>query len=739
LKEVVLHIDIETFSEVDLKRCGMYVYAEHASTELLCMAYRFGRNGPLTLWVPRASLPQEIVDGFYKLCVEGERPAGGRLLVQEEVPYEVRAHVERGGRVGAHNAGFERTVLNRVAGQKVSFPRLEIKQMKCTAAKSRAHGLPGALGDVAKALSTHPKMTGGHGVMLQVCRPKKASKKDPSTRYTPENAPDKFICLYVYCCDDVYAEVDVDYTVPDLPAQDLKAWELDQRINDKGVFIDQESIRNFLFLIEEYKEELRERCLNLTWDATTGEGIEPTQRGKIADWIRANGWPYLSDMQAETVKSLLENERVPKNVKGILRIYSTYGMKAVSKFQTMLDAVCADGRIRGLFIFHGAGPGRWSSVLVQFQNMARGHIDDPEVAIEAAKLRDLAWIKELYPKVDPMRVFASCVRGMIVAPPGKKLLSFDFAGIESRVGAWLAGEEWKLQAFRDYDTIVPGEFVIEDGKRVALRLGPDTYKLSYSRSFRVPVEKVDKKKRQVGKVQELSLLYEGGVGAFVTMTKTYGVKLDELTVAVWELIPDDVRAKATAFADKGGTRGLERKVFIAIDSVKRMWRDAHPAVTQLWRDLKDAAYWAVKNPGNVYSIPNKKIMFCVRDRWLYMKLPSGRKIAYFEPEVDEDRVVSYMGIDTESRRWMRVSTYGGKTLENGDQGFSNCLLRKALLDIDVEYPDTLIMSVHDEGVMEIDDDLDVLQAVMKLACRVPGYAEGLPLAADGWVSTRYKK
>lgn len=732
----VLHIDIEVFNECDLKRHGLYRYAEHPSAEVLCMAYRFGRTGPLTLWVPRESLPQQIIDEFNRLCdLEAARPSGGRLLVQVEVPAEVRAHIEAGKTVVAHNAGYERVVLNGVAGAKLGFPHLAIEQMKCTAAKSRAHGLPGALGDVAKALGTHPKAAGGHGVMLQVCRPKKASKKDPSTRFTPENAPDKYICLYLYCCDDVYAEVDIDYTVPDLPESEVKVWRLNERMNDKGVFVDLESVENIRFLIAAYKAELRERCIELTWGMEEG-GIEPTQRGKIADWIRANGWPYLSDMQAETVRGLLENEKVPKVVKKVLFIYSTYGMKAVAKFEAIADAVCADGRVKGMFIFCGAGTGRWSSILIQLQNMARGVIDNPDDAIDACRLRDLSWIKELYPKVDPMRVFASCVRGVLIAAPGKKLVSFDFAGIESRVGAWLADEEWKLQAFRDYDTIIPGEF---DENGDPKRLGPDTYKLSYARSFGVPVESVDKKKRQVGKVQELSLGYEGGVGAFVTMTKTYGVKLEELTEAVWPVIPTEVMERAEWMAQKFGTRGLDRRVFLAIDSVKHMWRDAHPKTKQLWRDLKEAAYYAVMSPGSTYSIPNKKIMFRVTGKWLYMRLPSGRKIAYYLPQIDADGNVTYMGIDTDTRRWMRVSTYGGKALENGDQGFSSCLLRKALLDIDAEWPDTLIASVHDEGVMEVDETLDILDAVMRIACRVPKYAAGLPLAADGWTAYRYRK
>lgn len=689
-----LHLDFETFSTCDLKRHGAYRYAEHPSTEILVACYAFDDEEVQT-WIPGRDGP---------------------------VPQRLREHIEAGGKVCAHNYSFEMVIANGVAGAKIGFPKLTIEQGICTAAKARSHGLPGGLGDVAKALGSHAKSDAGRGVMMQVCRPKKPSKTDPSVRYTWENAPDKFAMLLAYCQDDVRAERGVDRVVPDLVESEREIWELDQRINGVGVRIDLEAVANIQFLIEEYRKELHQKCIDLTWDFEKGEGIEPTKRARIADWVRVNGWPYLQDMQAETIRGLLVNEKVPKNVREVLRLYSTYGMKAVSKFETMVDVACADGRVRGLFIFAGAGPGRWSSVLLQLQNVFRGAIEDPDVAIEACAMRDLQWVKQLYPHISPMLVFASCVRGMLIADPGKKLVSLDFSGIESRVGAWLAGEGWKLQAFREMDA----------------GTGPDTYKLAYARSFRVPVESVDKKKRQIGKVEELSLLYEGGVGAFTTMTRTYSVKLDELTEAVWPIIPDDVREKAGRLADKGGTRGLERRVFIAIDSVKRMWRDAHPAVVQLWRDLKEAAYYAVSNPGSVYSIPSKKIMFCVRDRWLYMKLPSGRKIAYFEPQVDEEGVVSYMGIDTDSRRWMRVSTYGGKILENSDQGFSSCLLRNAMRNID-GAGFSIIMTIHDEIVVEVDENADVLEQLRGLMCAQPKYTAGLPLAAEGWAARRFKK
>lgn len=327
---------------------------------------------------------------------------------------------------------------------------------------------------------------------------------------------------------------------------------------------------------------------------------------------------------------------------------------------------------------------------------------------------------------DPMKVFASCVRGALIAAPGKNLISLDFAGIESRVTAWLAGEEWKLQAFRAYD----------EGT------GPDLYKLAYSRAFRVPVESVVDKKRQVGKVMELSLGYEGGVGAFVTMTKTYGVNLNELADSTFDIIEPDIRERAERFMAKSGDQGLGARVFVTCDSLKRMWRDAHPKIVELWADIKKAALNAVVSPGKVFAIPNKRIAFCVKVRgprsWLYMRLPSGRKLAYYMPEIDESEAVTYMGTDTKTRRWMRVPSYGGKWTENSAQAISRDLLVGGMMNMEeANYP--IVMTVHDEIVAEIDEGSGSLEEASKIMCSLPKWTEGLPVTAEGWRGARYRK
>lgn len=750
MSDNALHFDIETFSECDLRDCGVYKYAEHPSTEMLCMTYRFG-NGPCTLWIPDPSatallpeLNQRLADKF------GEAARDIRVLIQKDTPGDLADHITAKGQTRAHNHQFERVVMNGSAGEKVGFPRIEIEQTVCTAAKAAAHGLPRALGDACKAAGAYPKDDLGKIDMLMVSKPRR-HKTEP--RWTPTNAPEKFINVYVYNVDDVLAESDLDAKVPELSAEEQRVYELDQYINERGVLVDLPRVADAQFLVEDYKRHLAEECARMTRNAWDDEdpGIKPTQREKVATWIRENGWPQLTDLQAETVKTLVARDDVPENVKRMLRLYSTYGMKAVSKFDTFPAMACADSALHGLFLYHGAGTGRWSSGGVQLHNMSRGHLGDdesPDVAIEAFPQRSLDLLRLLYPGVDPMKVLASCVRGMIVPRPGHDFIANDFSGIESRVNAWLFDEDWKLAAFRDYDTRLPsGE-----------RAGPDLYKVAYARAFQVPVDEVTKKQRQIGKVMELALGYEGGVGAFVTMVGTYGINLTELAAQVLPLLPEDVRDTAEWLWEKNGKRsGLSHDVFIACDGLKQLWRHAHPHIVQGWKDLKEAAEQAVLHPGTAFKIPNGKIIFKVvtygEHRWLCMRLPSGRKLWYFSPRIEEETVVQiddgrevertkvqlrYMGIDTYTRQYTETGTYGGKLCENAVQAISRDLLVHAMFGCeDAGYK--TVMTVHDEIVAEVPEGFGSVEEMRQIMRRLPGWAKGLPVDVAGGRLKRYAK
>lgn len=700
------HLDIESYSECDLKSAGASRYAEHESTAVLIVCWAVGDN-PVRIWFPSWDIPALIETGL--------RVKHNPLLlyVQPNCPEELLALAADPSQLfAAHNAAFERTLLNGLPGKKIGFPPIPINRWICTAAKAAEAGLPRALGDAAAALGTAPKDGGGRLVMLQLAKPRKG--KDP--RYTPENAPEKFIDLALYCMDDVIAERDIDKTLPDLSEKELRAWQLDQAVNDRGVRVDLAAIADVQFLIAEYKNELEALCLQWT-------KIKPTQRALLADWVREHGYPGLSDMQAETIKRVTADPTCSPEAARVLQLYSTYGSKAVSKYTAMEEAVCADGRLRGMLLFYGAHTGRWSSMIVQLQNLFRSLIEDCSTAIEAFKPRSLDWIRCLY-AIDPMKVFASCTRGMLVPAPEHDFLALDFSGVESRVIAWLAGEDWKLQAFRDYDA----------------GTGPDNYKLAYARAFQIPVEDVTKEQRQIGKVMELALGYEGGVGAFTTMVSTYGVDLDDLVRSMDGKIPDDARESGEWMWNNYGahrTPDSERERYITCDALKYLWRKSHPKIVQMWKDLKTSARLAVENPGKIYGLNNDRLRFSVRGEWLYMLLPSGRKLAYYKPQVDGE-IISYMGIDTDTRRWMRTATYGGKCAEQGTQATARDLLLDAMFRLEnAGYP--IVLTVHDEEVSEVRKGFGSIEEASQIMCASEAWAAELPVAVAGWREDRFRK
>lgn len=632
------HLDLESFSEQDLKAGGLYRYAEHPSTEILCICYAFD-DEDVQLWKPTDTFPDQLVQ-----------------------------YIKAGGQIRAHNAAFERIVLNGTAGQKIGFPPLQIGQMVCTMAKCAVHGLPHALGDAATALGTYPKAATGINAMRALCKPRSGKER----RYALDDP--KYQELYAYCADDVRAERDLDKHIPDLTAAEQKIYELDQLINDRGIAIDLAAIANAQVLVTKYKEHLKSLCLKLI-------GLTPGQNGKIAEWIRANGYPQLVDMTAPSVITAAADPGCPEPVRKVLKLYSTFGMKAVAKYTAMENAVCADGRLHGMFKFYGAGTGRWSSTIVQLQNLFRPVIKDTDVAIEAFTPRCLDWIRVLY-DVDPMKVLSSCVRGMLVSSEGKDILALDFASIEARIVAWLAGQLDILAVFAGHGKI---------------------YEYTASRIYRIAMETVDSKQRFIGKVAVLALGYQGGVNAFKKMAKTFGVDIPEQEAEV----------------------------------IKVEWREANPYVVQLWYDLEQAAIAAINNPGKAFAIPNKKIMFKVDGQWLYMRLPSGRKLAYFKPEIIDQ--VTYLGIHTLTRQWCRVDTYGGKLLQNACEGIARDLLVNGMFWAErLGYP--VIGSVHDEIIMEKDEGFGSLEEVSSAIVGFkPEWAEGLPVAAEGFRAKRYRK
>lgn len=670
----ICHLDIETFSESDLKAEGLYKYAASPTTEVLCVCYAFG-DGPVHLWVPRAEpLPDGII-----ATLRGGLPTSmpmdlaARVHIGANVPVDLGKWIVEGMPVAAHNAAFERTVLNGPAGFKLGFPTLTIEQMICTAAKASAHGMPRALEFVTKALGGAQKNETGKNAMRALCKPRTGAEK----RWTLETAPDKYAEMYLYCVDDVKAERSVDDQIPDLLPSEMALWELDQKMNDRGIPIDIPKVNDAIDLLGKLRAEVNGECFHLT-------GVNATQTAKLADWIRGQGY-CLKDLTAPVMAAAIADKDCPERVRTVLRLRAMSAMKAPDKYFAMALAAGEDDRLRGMFIFHGAGTGRWSSSIVQLQNLFRPLISDPHVAIEAFAARDPEWLRMLYPDVSPMTVLASCVRSVIAAAQGRELLCMDYSQIEARIVAWLAGQIDVLKIFASEQ---------------------DIYAHTAAMMFNLPVESISKGdyERFLGKIAVLALGYQGGTGAFESMAKLQGV-------------------------DVGMEKALE---------VVTAWREANPKTVQLWYDLERCMINAISKPGAAYGLQNGLIKFKVIGRWLYILLPSGRRMAYFEPALDDQGKPSYMGMDTYTRQWCRVTTYGGRILQNIAEGIARDLLASALFRLeDADY--NPLGSVHDEAITEPAIGHGSLDEAMKIFQDAPAWANGLPVAAAGWRGKRYRK
>ncbi len=397
-----------------------------------------------------------------------------------------------------------------------------------------------------------------------------------------------------------------------------------------------------------------------------------------------------------------------------------------------MRGVSSDGRLRGLLQFAGASrTARWAGRLFQPQNLARvpKYLQKQwEFAADAIKC---GAVELIYPNT--MEVLGSLVRGAIIAPPGKKLVVGDLANIEGRMAAWLAGEDWKLDKFREYDA----------------GTGHDLYAVAYAAAFNITPDEVMRNKehgdglmRQIGKVMELMLQYEGGVGAFLTGAATYGIDLDAMAEAALPMVPADVFVETCGFYDwtvkkKRATFGLPRDTFIACDALKRLWRYAHPAISSYWGELKDAATNAINCPCQWF--PCRRVSFRRDGAWLKCRLPSGRFLCYPSPQVDEKGRISYMGVNQYSRQWSRIYTYGGKMFENITQAASRDVLAANMPMIDADGYE-IVLSVHDELITEAPDTDDYsVDGLCGLMSTVPDWAEGLPLASAGFEGYRYKK
>jgi len=681
-------IDFETRSELDVRDVGAWRYAEHPSTEILVLSFRYS----------------------YSLHGTGARPTF-RWVPGEDFPKHLIEHIRSGGAVEAHNAQFEQAVwYHKLCQNGIPMPTKWLD----TQAVCAYRALPLSLDQAGEALGLQTqKDKRGKYLLSQLSSPRKLRKDekkafdelknqgifDEDAPYPVKyrNDPDLLEELYRYCDQDVLAEESLSHTLGELPKSEYYVWTMDQKINNRGIQVDLDAVNKALNLIVTYKEKLTKELKELT----DGELDSIDKLAKVQQWLSRRGCD-MPNMQAHTVSEELKRKDLSPPVRRVLQIRAELSKASTKKLIKLRDCACHDGRVRGLLQYHGTSTGRWAGRLVQPQNFPRGDekiTKDMDTLFSVIKSGDLDLLEMLYDS--PMDALASSLRGMFIAGPGKILRVADFSAIEACVLAWVAGEEWKLEAFR----------TIQKGKKY--EGADDIYCATASKIFgRTVTKKENPEDRQIGKICELAFGYEGGVGAWVQF-------------------------------DKSGTRSEEE-----IQNYKNEWRGRHPNIKAFWRGVNEACIEAVKNPGFQFSY--SCVTFAVigdeAGRWLICRLPNGRCLWFYDPMLEEyqgfrgkEYKVTYMSRDSQKGgRWRRTDTYGGKLTENIVQAISRDLMVEAMIRCErAGYP--IILTVHDEIVAETDDTYGSQQEFEQLMAYVPPWAQGCPVGVAGWSDYRYKK
>lgn len=658
-----LTIDFETRSCVELKKFGAARYAQDPTTEVICLALKWEKLEPIIWFSPNFRFP-------------------GSNSISDD---DVKKMVEEADVIEAHNASFEYFIWKYVM-PRCGFAMFDTKKLRCSAAKAAMYGLPRSLEQACAAIgSEQQKDVAGARLMMSLCKPRKPLKadmlRDPDWQIRTywRGTPEDFIRLGQYCMQDVRAEESFSLRLPDLPGNEQAVWQLDLAINDRGVRVDAEAARAVLDCVQTHTAKLTKEFSRMTGLSS------PKQRDATLRCLLALG-VQMEGLRAKDVEEALATTP-DGTARRILEIRQSLSKSSTAKYVTLLGARMNDDRLRGMFMYHGAGTGRWTGKIVQPQNFPRGTFSDVEWAIQLFRNRDLEMLSMFYGDVTPAA--ATCLRGMLIPAEGKDFICADYSSIEGRVLAWLAGEESALDVYRS---------------------GRDPYKVAASAIYHVPYDEVTKTQRQRGKVAELACGYQGSVGAFNAMALNYGLNLPETEVR---------------------------------DIVDK-WRSSRPVTVQFWRDLETACRNAVEKSGTVWQCG--KLRFKSNGHFLTMALPSGRKLWYAAPHIamkdmpwgEQKAVVAFMGVDSLSRKWKEQYLYGGLLAENATQAAARDLLVAGMFHAEnAGYP--IALHVHDELVSEVPEGFGSVEEFEKLMCTLPEWGKDIPVRAEGWRGKRYKK
>ncbi|WP_085248053.1 DNA polymerase [Gilliamella mensalis] len=694
----ILYLDTETYNEQPINK-GVYAYAE--TVEIMLFQYAFN-DGPVYVvdLANGGKLPQEVIN----------------LLLNPEVL------------LFAQNSMFDRTILTRSNLFKDSPDIIDAiskpERWRDSMVIAYAHSLKGGLDDLCgifKLETDKTKDKEGKALVQLFCKPRPKTNK--IRRATSKTHPEEWDKFKHYAKQDIVSMREVVKKMPNWNmcegSTELEFWHLDQRINDRGVCIDVDLATKAVECINSEQQRLADETHNMT----DGEVQTATQRDAMLRHIVGAYGVTLNDLTASTIERRLNDPDLPDGLKELLAVRQQASTTSTSKYKALLNRVNSDGRLRGTLQFMGAPrTGRWAGRGFQPQNLTRPTMAEweIEIGIDAIKSGNADLLTD-----NIMKLTSNTLRGCICAPEGKKLVVSDLSNIEGRVLAWLAGESWKIKAFRDYDK---GD-------------GHDLYKLSYAKSFGVSPDSVTKDQRQIGKVQELALGYEGGVGAFITFSTAYGIDLDAMADLAVASIDERIMYEAKnayEWAEKNKrTYGLSAKAYIVCDAFKRSWREAHPHIANFWKELDYQVRSVITGAiSNAYI--HDKLVIDKIGAWLRIQLPSGRYLCYPGARIENDKI-SYMGLNTYSRKWERINTYGGKIAENITQAVARDVMAWTMPRIE-QIGFNIVLTVHDEIITEAPDvpnySHDYLSQILSTP---PRWAKDLPLAAAGFESYRYKK
>lgn len=646
----VLSIDLETYSDIDLPNCGVYRYVE-GDFHILLFAYAF--------------------DDEDTKCID--------MACGEQLPAEVMDALQDDNIIkSAWNAQFERTCLSQYLGI-----RLSPDSWQCTMVWAASLSLPLKLATAAQALKTaQQKDAVGERLIRYFSLPCKPTKANGGrTRNLPEHAPEDWKLFKSYCIQDVETERDIRRRLEKFPLlpQEWDYYHMDQRINDRGILIDKELVQQAIICNMAMSEEMTKRAYALT-------GLEnPNSVSQLKGWLEERGIE-VNSLGKKNVASLitdLDKHSADGEALDMMKLRLQMAKSSVKKYQAAERYICQDGRAHGLFQFSGANrTQRWAGRGIQLQNLPQNHISTLDEARELVKMGCFDMIEALYGNTPD--ILSQLIRTMLIPKEGCEFIVADFSAIEARVLAWLAGEQWRLDAFQH---------------------GEDIYCASASQMFGVPVVKhgINGELRQKGKVAELACGYGGGAGALISMgALDMGLKEDEL--------PDIISS----------------------------WRDANPEIVKFWYAVEKAAIETVKDHAD-RTVGRIGFQFSANTLWIV--LPSGRRLAYIKPKLQPNRfgrmALTFEGLGA-NNKWTRGETYSGKLTENITQATARDLLAEAMRRMELAGLG-IVGHVHDEVILEVPKEQYTVDDVCNIMNRNPEWADGLPLSSAGYTGNYYFK